>query len=141
MQHTVTVEYNDEMGYFITLPDAVLDAVDWKEGDKIEWKDNGDGSWTLTKVKNTQYVLVETVSTFSVRYVVEVPEGKEDWALDTVVMEKAKEFSQKHIGESIVSHRVVDEKEIITMCDAGNDYAREWSNSHKMKAFVTNYED
>ena len=141
MQHTVAVEYNDEMGYFITLPDAVLDAVDWKEGDTIEWKDNGDGSYTLTKKTTKKLVLVEAVSTFRMRYVVEVPEGKEDWALDTVVMQEAKEFSQKHLDETIVSHRVVSREEVLSMCDEDNEYAQDWNDSHKMKAFVTSYEE
>jgi hypothetical protein len=42
----------------------------------------------------TEFVLVECVSTFRMRYVVEVPEGKSEYALDTVVMNEANEFSQ-----------------------------------------------
>ena len=53
------------------------------------------------KNKETQWVLVECVSTFRNRYMVEVPVGTDDynndktlWALDTVTMQAAKKFSQ-----------------------------------------------
>jgi hypothetical protein len=36
----------------LPLPQEVLDHLDIKEGDVINWIDNGDGSWTLAK---TQY--------------------------------------------------------------------------------------
>jgi hypothetical protein len=31
------------------LPQDLLDSAGWKEGDILEWKDLGDGSWSLTK--------------------------------------------------------------------------------------------
>ena len=34
----------------ITFPDDLIEKVGWKEGDTLNWKDNGDGSFTLTKV-------------------------------------------------------------------------------------------
>jgi len=62
----------------------------------------------------TQLVLIECVSSYRIRYMVEVPKGidtlgndKSLWALDTVSMNEAREFSQEHIGEQIISHRVV----------------------------------
>lgn len=36
--------------YFVTLPDEILDQINWKEGDTVEWTDNNDGSIKLTKV-------------------------------------------------------------------------------------------
>jgi NTP pyrophosphatase (non-canonical NTP hydrolase) len=33
----------------LTLPQDLLDIAGWKEGDVLNWKDNKDGSWTLTK--------------------------------------------------------------------------------------------
>jgi hypothetical protein len=35
---------------FVTFPDDLLEAANLKEGDQVEWVDNGDGSYTLTKV-------------------------------------------------------------------------------------------
>jgi hypothetical protein len=91
--------------------------------------------------KETELVLVECVSTFKVKYMVEVPKGKAEWALDTVVMQEAKEFSQEHIGESIFSHRVVSKKEALTLCDTDNDYAKSWTKDKKMEVFFTDWKE
>jgi hypothetical protein len=74
---------------------------------------------------------------FRQRYVVEVPAGKTEWALDTVVMQEAKEFSQEHIGENIVSHRVMSEEEVLALCSIDNDYANNWNDKLKLDTFVT----
>ena len=37
--------------YFVMFPDDLLEAANLKEGDQIEWVDNGDGSYLLKKVK------------------------------------------------------------------------------------------
>ena len=94
--------------------------------------------------EETQLVLVECVSMFRMRYLVEVPIGtdnyghdKKDWALDTVSMEEAKEFSQKHIGENIVSSRVISKEEALTLCDKDNDYAINWPEEQKIGQFFT----
>jgi len=39
----------DEIQYFVTFPDDLLDAANLSEGDQLEWIDN-DGSFTLKKV-------------------------------------------------------------------------------------------
>ena len=99
-----------------------------------------DGSWLLRKKEISQekeWVLVECISTFRERYMVEVPKGKADWALDTVTMNEAKEFSQKHLGETIVSHRVISEEDALKLCDTENDYAKNWNKEMKMNAFFT----
>jgi hypothetical protein len=35
---------------YINLPDDLLEAANLKEGDAVEWVDNGDGSCTMRKV-------------------------------------------------------------------------------------------
>jgi hypothetical protein len=40
-----------EQEYFITFPDDLLEAADLKEGDSVEYLDQGDGSYVLTKVQ------------------------------------------------------------------------------------------
>jgi antitoxin component of MazEF toxin-antitoxin module len=35
--------------YFITFPDDLLEAANLKEGDQVEWHDQGDGSYLLKK--------------------------------------------------------------------------------------------
>ena len=71
------------------------------------------------------------------RYMVEVPKGKAEWALDTVTMNEAKEFSQVHIGEQIVSHRVVSKEEALALSDTDNDYGKTWPEELKVKNFFT----
>jgi hypothetical protein len=36
---------------FLTLPDDLLSRNGWSTGDILQWKDNEDGSWLLTKTK------------------------------------------------------------------------------------------
>ena len=133
----VTLEEDKDGNLVLPISDEMMAELGWKIGDNINWNDNKDGTWTMTKKQETELVLVECVSTFRMRYMVEVPKGKADWALDTVTMNEAKEFSQKHLGETIVSHRVISEEDALTLCDNENDYAKPWDNEHKMKAFFT----
>jgi hypothetical protein len=49
--YTVAIEIDQETGdYLIPFSDELLEGLDWKDGDTIEWIDNKDGSWTLKKV-------------------------------------------------------------------------------------------
>jgi len=145
---TVILEEDPETKDLIMpLPDGMCDELGWEIGDSLDWSASPDGSFLLSK-KQTQWVLVECVSTFRQRYMVEVPVGTDDlgkdktlWALDTVTMEEAKEFSQEHIGEQIVSHRVVSKKEALELCDQDNDYTKSWDKELKMKTFFTTCEE
>ena len=38
--------------YNITFPEDFLEQTGWKEGDVLEWHDQGDGSFKLTKQQN-----------------------------------------------------------------------------------------
>jgi hypothetical protein len=128
---------------FIEFPPEVLVAAGWSDGDTLDWHDNKDGSFTLTKKDkpDTEWVLVEAVSTFRQRYMVEVPKGNAEWAMDTVAMAEAKEFSQEHLGEQIVSHRLVTEAEALVMCDTDNAYTANWADDMKQQAFFTFWEE
>jgi len=83
------------------------------------------------------WVLVEAVSMFRMRYMVETPDSHPEYALDTVVCQEAQEFSQEHLGETIVSHRVVSQEQALSLCDVDNDYCSSWTEEQKMKAFFT----
>jgi hypothetical protein len=147
MNKTWTLEVKEDPkngDAILEFPDDLMQQAGWKEGDTLDWIDNKDGSWTLKKKEPTQFVLVECVSTFRQRYMVEVPVGidqygkdKSEWALDTVAMEDAKEFSQEHIGEQIVSHRIVTREEALALCDKDNEYGKDWDEETKMKNFFT----
>lgn len=121
---------------YIILTDEILKDSGFQIGDNLSWKDNGDGSFKLTK-KDSVWVMVECVSTFRMRYLVEAPTDHPEYALDDVTMETAKEFSQEHIGEQIVSHRVVSYEEAMKLCDEDNSYCKEWTEEQKLKAFFT----
>jgi len=47
---TVDVQQDANGDAVIQFPEDALKAAGWKEGDTIDWKSNGDGSYTLTKV-------------------------------------------------------------------------------------------
>ena len=84
-----------------------------------------------------KWVMVECVSMFRMRYMVEVPEGNPEWALDTVTMNEAKEFSQEHLGETIVSYRPMTKEEALALCDQDNHYCSGWTEEQKIKSFFT----
>lgn len=134
--YTVEVQEDAEGELFIQFPDEMMAEVGWKTGDVLNWGDNKDGTFTLTK-KEMDWVLVDCVSTFRTRYMVQVPKGKAEWALDTVTMEEAEEFSQEHLGEQISSHRVVSREELLEICDKDNDYTKSWDDDKKIEVFCT----
>ena len=92
--------------------------------------------------------LVETVSIFRQRYVVEAREGEH--ASDEVVMNvnsgTFKELSQKHLDELISSTREITADEYLKIFDEDNDYLSKWDISQKMQCINTidydeNYEN
>ena len=91
--------------------------------------------------EETQLVLVECIHQYRMRYVVEVPFGHADWAMDTVAMDEAKEFSQLSLGETLISSRVVTKEEVLRLCDEDNNYCQSWTDEEKLEAFVTTDND
>jgi hypothetical protein len=83
--------------------------------------------------------LVETVSMFRMRYVIEAHE--ESHAHDEFVMEigkdSFKEFSQHHVDEVIVSSRELSAIDYIELFDKDNDYLKSWPVSKKMESINT----
>lgn len=76
--------------------------------------------------------LVETVSIFRIRYVVEAEE--ESHACDEVVCNNGnlKEFSQFHVDECITSTREITDEEYIKIFDKDNDYLKAWTDEQKL---------
>ena len=142
-KYVITLVEDDAGNLVLPFTDEILDEAGWKEGDSLEWKDNKDGTFSLSKkeinTEETEWVLVECVSQFRQRYMCEVPKGKKEWALDTVTLEEANEFSQKHLAETIVSHRVISKEEALVLCDKNNDYAASWDEEKKIDEFFTKY--
>lgn len=91
----------------------------------------------------SKYVMVDAISQFRMRYVVEVPEDVENctpeqYASDSVVCEDVREFSQEHIGETIVSTREVSLKEAIAQWRKDNGSVfNSWSDELVVKNAIT----
>ena len=140
--YTVTIEVDENGELILPIPEEVLSELRWKAGDSITWTDNGDGSFTMTKTPiKTEWVMVESVTSHRSRYMVEVPEGKALWALDTVSMDEAKTFSRQHLGEHIVSHRVMTKEGAMDLCRIDNAHKNKWTDEEREKVYFTEMKD
>jgi hypothetical protein len=92
---------------------------------------------SLEKNMEKKLYLVEVMSTFRMRYVVEA--RSEEHALDEVTMEESntefEEFSQEHIGTHIFSSRELAEEQYFELFDKDNHYLKDWSVEQK-KRFI-----
>jgi hypothetical protein len=80
--------------------------------------------------------VVETVSIFRHRYVVEArePTHAADEVVCELVSDEFKEFSQKHVDECISSVRKLrDEQEYLELFNEDNDYLDAWTDEQKFK--------
>lgn len=79
--------------------------------------------------------LVETISMFRLRYVVEAKCAEH--ATDEVVMNisegKLREFSQKHLDEIITSSREIDREQYLQIFNEDNDYLQDWDEDQKLQ--------
>lgn len=93
--------------------------------------------------KNDEYVVVTAISSYRMRYVIPKSELNKDdptlsndvlksYAMDSVVMEEVKEFSQRHIGEDIVDVTIEDTDTLIARFDDENDYLSGWDKEQKL---------
>jgi hypothetical protein len=88
--------------------------------------------------------LVETVSIFRHRYVVDCKEPEH--ATDTVIMglgdENFKEFSQYHVDECVSSVREIDQDQYLKQLVEDNEYLESWSQEQKLKLInKVNYDE
>lgn len=77
--------------------------------------------------------LVETISMFRMRYVIEA--NNADDAKDEVTMNNdgyLHEFSQQHLDEIITSTREIDREEYLRMFNEDNDYLQDWDDERKL---------
>ena len=138
---TVKLKKDKSGNMILPLGDEVMKEVGWDIGDTIEWSDNGDGSWTMSKKVKTKLVLVDTVSSFRIRYVVEVPEdASEEIAHDFVLNGDPKELSQVHTKEEVVGSRVVTDKQYLKVFDSDNEYLSSWTDEMKLDKFINRWD-
>lgn len=78
--------------------------------------------------------LVETISMFRMRYVIEA--NTADDAKDEVTMNNdsgvLREFSQYHLDEVITSAREIGREEYLRMFNEDNDYLQDWDEDQKL---------
>jgi len=87
--------------------------------------------------------LVETVSVFRMRYVVEAKTASD--ARDEVTIsvgDDFKEFSHLHLDEMISSTREIDQAEYLRIFDEDNVYLKDWTEDQKLQFVnVINYDE
>lgn len=94
----------------------------------------------------SKLVMVDVLSSFRMRYVVQVQDNIED-ALDEVVIRETdtdfKEFSQMHLDPtSIIDYREITEEEYFKLFDRDNDYLKSWTDEQKKRFInVINYNE
>ena len=100
----------------------------------------------------TKYAIVTAISSYRIRYCipvdelqelnVEVPvEGREiEWAEDCVTCDEVVEFSQKHVGETIIDSEILTEEQMLEKFDADNDYLKDWTREKKVE-YVRNWKN
>ena len=91
----------------------------------------------MEEKKATEWVLVETVSQYRIRYMVEVPTGCAEYALDTVVANEAKEFSQDWLGETIVSYWPISEQAALKLFREDEPVCAEWPDEQIKRVHFT----
>jgi hypothetical protein len=92
-----------------------------------------------------KYAVATVTSTFRMRYVLSEEELQSlntdvklddqkmvEWLEDTVTCEEVNEFSQKFLGEQIISTEIMDEDQTLKLFDTDNDYLADWSKEQKL---------
>jgi hypothetical protein len=85
---------------------------------------------------DTKLYLIETISMFRMRYVVEA--RSEEHAMDEVTIhaggaDELKEFSQHHIDEVISSGRELTQEQYMELFHKDNDYLKSWTDEQKLE--------
>lgn len=102
----------------------------------------------------TEYVKVSCVSIFRQTYMIPVDELQKEnteidilqdpakqieWAEDSVAMERADEFSQKWMGETIIESSILTTDQVLDLFDKDNpNLVNEWNRERKLK-FIRNW--
>ena len=94
-------------------------------------------------MNNKDYVVVTTISSHRVRYVMhcddlqklnpDLPVDSVEWANDTVSLDEWHSFSQEHMGEYIVDTVEMNEDDMLDLFDKDNECLSEWTKDQKIK--------
>ena len=75
--------------------------------------------------------LVETISMFRMRYVIEANNAADAKDEVTTNTGELAEFSQHHVEELVTSAREIDDVEYLRQFDEDNEYLKEWTEGKK----------
>lgn len=102
-------------------------------------KSNKEKKKSKDKNNDKKYIVVDCISTFHMRYVVELDkDDPESYAHDDVVMGECKEFSQNHLDETIVTSReITNVKDVIKLARKDNAYLSSWDDDMLIDRLVT----
>jgi hypothetical protein len=136
MKWTLPIQENENGEMYIELNDEIMSQTGLDVGDTLSWKDNKDGSFSLTKAEGDLYI-VESISMFRIRHVVRAKNAEH--AMDEVVCDDGdlKEFSQKHIDHNIIDARKITREEFLTLFDQDNAYLSSWTEDKKLEFINT----
>lgn len=89
----------------------------------------------------SKYVMVDAISQFRMRYVVEVPDdalcGPIEYAEDSVTCEDTQEFTQKYLGETIIDSREITLEEAIEQFRREEPEFSGWTDDTIVKNAIT----
>ncbi len=54
MHYTTAVTTDAQDNYIITIPDQILNYLEWKEGDTLNWQISDSKQIIITKIKNSE---------------------------------------------------------------------------------------
>ena len=54
MHYTTTVTTDAQDNYIVTIPDQILNYLEWKEGDTLNWQISDSKQIIITKIKNAE---------------------------------------------------------------------------------------
>lgn len=91
-------------------------------------------------VKKMPKYLVEAISTFRLRYVIDSENAQGANDQFSANQHDLIEFSQLHQGETITSTREIDDAEYLRLFDEDNDYLKDWPEKDKFD-FVNTVEN
>jgi hypothetical protein len=102
-------------------------------------KDDSYAFWTEVEEMEKKLYMVEAVSIFRMRYVVEARTSAhaEDEVVMRLTAEEFKEFSQKHVDEVVTTTREISAQDFVEEFDKDNDYLASWPIEKKMEFINT----
>jgi len=53
MTWTVPIQSDSDGEFIIEFPEDMMEELNWEIGDKLQWIDNGDGTYSIKKHENS----------------------------------------------------------------------------------------